>query len=75
MDKEAMRLLKRLMYDAYHAELIEEAKEAVKKEVSKSVKESECEQEVCAEGGHEERQGRLRESSGVFGLADQLYVA
>lgn len=41
MDKEAMRLLQRLMYDAYHAELIEEANEAVKKEVSKSVKEGE----------------------------------
>ena len=41
MDKEAMRLLKRLMYDAYHAELIEEAREAVIKEVSKSVKEGE----------------------------------
>ncbi len=37
MDKEAMRLLQRLMYDAYHAELIEE----VRKEVSKSVKEGE----------------------------------
>lgn len=50
MDKEAIRLLNRLMYDAYHAELIEEAKEAVKKEVSKSVKEGrtrdgECEKE------------------------------
>ena len=50
MDKEAMRMLKRLMYDAYHAELIEEAKEAVKKEVSKSVTEGktrdgECEKE------------------------------
>ena len=41
MDKEAMRLLKRLIYDAYHAELIEESKKAVKKEVSKSVKEGE----------------------------------
>ena len=41
MDKEAMRLLKRLMYDAYHAELIEEARKAVVKEVSKSVKEGE----------------------------------
>lgn len=50
MDKKAIRLLNRLMYDAYHAELIEEAKEAVRKEVSKSVKEGrtrdgECEQE------------------------------
>lgn len=50
MDKEAMRLLKRLMYDAYHAELIEEAKKAVIKDVSKSVKEGrtrygECEKE------------------------------
>lgn len=50
MDKETMRLLNRLMYDAYHAELIEEAKEAVKKEVSKSMKEGrtrdgECEKE------------------------------
>lgn len=50
MNKEAIRLLNRLMYDAYHAELIEEAKEAVRKEVSKSVtegktREGECEQE------------------------------
>ena len=50
MDKKAMKLLKRLMYDAYHAELIEEAKEAVIKDVSKSVMEGkmrdgECEQE------------------------------
>ena len=50
MDKEAIRLLKRLMYDAYHAELIEEAKKAVIKDVSKSVKEGrtrygECEKE------------------------------
>lgn len=41
MDKKTMKLLKRLMYDAYHAELIEEAKKAAKKEVSKSVKEGE----------------------------------
>lgn len=47
MDKEAMRLLKRLMYDAYHAELIEEAKEAVKKEVSKSVKEGRTRDGEC----------------------------
>ena len=41
MDKKTMKLLQRLMYDAYHAELIEEAKEAVKKEVAKTVNEGE----------------------------------
>lgn len=50
MDKKAMKLIKQLMFDAYSAELIEEAKEAVRKEVSKSVKEGrtrdgECEKE------------------------------
>lgn len=41
MDKKVMKLIKQLMFDAYSAELIEEAKEAVKKEVSKSVNEGE----------------------------------
>lgn len=41
MDKKTMKLVKQLMFDAYSAEMIEAAKEAVKKEVSKSVKEGE----------------------------------